>query len=250
MTTVTAFKWVPPFAAGQVRDHRARWMLNEIGWDYAIDLIDPKVQASAAYLTEQPFGQIPVLRETGRPTLFESGAIVLDLAERSGMLWPSDREAQAQVRVLGHCRPQLGGAEPLQRRRDRFLHRRREAQGPAAAGRRGGRELAAGKARSRPRRPRLARRRRLQPRPTSCWPRSSGSPSTRTCSQPFQTCPPIGRAVSIGPPPGRRSPTSVARSTPMVRRTWAGIPRCSRRAPRVERRDGRNSVKGDREWSR
>ena len=97
--TVTAFKWVPPFAAGQVRDHRVRWMLNEIGWDYAVDLIDPGVQASDAYLAEQPFGQVPVLRETGRPTLFESGAIVLDLAERSGKLWPADRDEQAQVRA-------------------------------------------------------------------------------------------------------------------------------------------------------
>jgi glutathione S-transferase len=98
MITVTAFKWVPPFAAGQVRDHRVRWMLNEIGWDYQVDLIDPAVQASPAYLAEQPFGQVPVLREPGRPTLFESGAIVLDLAERSGRLWPGDRNAQAQVR--------------------------------------------------------------------------------------------------------------------------------------------------------
>ena len=79
MITVTAFKWVPPFAAGQVRDHRVRWMLNEIGWDYEIDLIDPTVQTSSAYHAEQPFGQVPVLRETGRPAVFESGAIVLDL---------------------------------------------------------------------------------------------------------------------------------------------------------------------------
>jgi glutathione S-transferase len=98
MLTVTAFKWVPPFAAGQVRDHRVRWMLNEIGWDYEIDLIDPTVQESEAYRAEQPFGQVPVLREAGRPALFESGAIVLDLAERSGKLWPADRDAQAQVR--------------------------------------------------------------------------------------------------------------------------------------------------------
>ena len=97
--TVTALKWVPPFAAGQVRDHRVRWMLNEIGWDYAVDLIDPTVQSSSAYLAEQPFGQVPVLRETGRPALFETGAIVLDLAERSGKLWPADRDAQAQVRA-------------------------------------------------------------------------------------------------------------------------------------------------------
>jgi glutathione S-transferase len=99
MIKVTALKWVPPFAAGQVRDHRVRWMLNEIGWDYAVDLIDPTVQSSDAYLAEQPFGQVPVLRETGRPALFESGAIVLDLAERSGKLWPADPDAQAQVRA-------------------------------------------------------------------------------------------------------------------------------------------------------
>jgi glutathione S-transferase len=98
MIIVTAFKWVPPFAAGQVRDHRVRWMLNEIGWEYEIDLIDPNLQASPAYLAEQPFGQVPVLREPRRPALFESGAIVLDLAERSGKLWPVDRDAQAQVR--------------------------------------------------------------------------------------------------------------------------------------------------------
>lgn len=98
MVSVTAFKWVPPFAAGQVRDHRVRWMLNEIGWDYEVDLIDPAVQESQDYLAEQPFGQVPVLRELGRPALFESGAIVLDLAERSGKLWPERRDEQAQVR--------------------------------------------------------------------------------------------------------------------------------------------------------
>lgn len=99
MITVTALKWVPPFAAGQVRDHRVRWMLNEVGWDYAVELIDPGVQKSDAYRAEQPFGQVPVLRETGRPTLFETGAIVLDLAERSGRLWPADGDGQAQVRT-------------------------------------------------------------------------------------------------------------------------------------------------------
>jgi len=96
--TVTAFKWVPPFAAGQVRDHRIRWVLNEAGWDYAVELIDPKVQQSTAYLAEQPFGQVPVMREIGRPTLFESGAIVLDVAERSGRIWPGDPGEQALVR--------------------------------------------------------------------------------------------------------------------------------------------------------
>ena len=98
MITVTAFKWVPPFAAGQVRDYRVRWVLEEVGWDYAVELIDPEVQRSNAYRAEQPFGQVPVLRETGRPTLFESGTIVMDVAERAGKLWPKDPDAQRLAR--------------------------------------------------------------------------------------------------------------------------------------------------------
>jgi len=93
--TITAFKWVPPFAQGQVRDHRLRWLLKEIDWDYSVELIDPAVQQSAAYRAEQPFGQVPVLREDGRHTLFETGAIVLDIAERSGKLLPADEGDRA-----------------------------------------------------------------------------------------------------------------------------------------------------------
>jgi glutathione S-transferase len=40
MITITALKWVPPFAQGQVRDHRARWVLNEVGWPYDVRLLD------------------------------------------------------------------------------------------------------------------------------------------------------------------------------------------------------------------
>ena len=40
MITITAMKWAPPFAAGNVRDHRARWILNEVGWPYEIRLVD------------------------------------------------------------------------------------------------------------------------------------------------------------------------------------------------------------------
>ena len=97
--TLTAFKWVPPFAQGQVRDHRVRWALREVGWDYAVDPIDSVVQQSAAYRAEQPFGQVPVLREAGRPVLFETGAMLLDIAERSGKLLPGD----ADDRALAKC---------------------------------------------------------------------------------------------------------------------------------------------------
>ena len=95
MITVTAFKWVPPFAQGQVRDHRVRWVLNEVGWPYEVRLIDAEDQMSARYRSEQPFGQVPILAEDGRPTLFETGAIVLDVATRAGKLLPVDADQRS-----------------------------------------------------------------------------------------------------------------------------------------------------------
>ena len=88
MITITALKWVPPFAQGQVRDHRARWILNEVGWPYQVRLLDTEDQQAPEYRAEQPFGQVPVLEEDGRPPLFETGAILLDVATRSGRLLP------------------------------------------------------------------------------------------------------------------------------------------------------------------
>ena len=93
--TVTAFKWVPPFAQGQVRDHRIRWVLNEVGWPYECRLLDSADQLDPAYLAMQPFGQVPAMEETGRPPLFETGAIVLDVALRSGQLLPEDEGQRA-----------------------------------------------------------------------------------------------------------------------------------------------------------
>lgn len=97
MITVTAFKWVPPFAQGQVRDYRVRRVLREVGWPYQVRLLDADDQASAAYRAQQPFGQVPVLAEDGRPALFESGAIVLDVAMRSGRLIGSGEVERGQV---------------------------------------------------------------------------------------------------------------------------------------------------------
>ena len=93
--TVTAFKWVPSFAQGNVRDHRIRWVLNEVGWPYQCRLIDTADQLDPSYLAQQPFGQVPVLEETGRPPLFETGAIVLDVAQRAGKLLPADEGQRA-----------------------------------------------------------------------------------------------------------------------------------------------------------
>jgi glutathione S-transferase len=82
MITVTAFKWVPPFARGLVRDLRVRWALEEAGLRYEVRLLADGEKDGADYRAWQPFGQVPAYEENGLK-LFESGAIVLRIAERS-----------------------------------------------------------------------------------------------------------------------------------------------------------------------
>ncbi|AKQ70017.1 Glutathione S-transferase [Myxococcus hansupus] len=96
MITVSAFKWVPPFAQGLVRDLRVRWALEEAGLPYQTRLIDPEVQVSKDYRALQPFGQVPVLEEDGL-VLFESGAIVLHIAARCEALLPADAAGRARA---------------------------------------------------------------------------------------------------------------------------------------------------------
>lgn len=92
--SLTAFNWVPPFAQGLVRDLRVRWALEEAGLAYAERLISQDDKVSPEYRRDQPFGQVPVYEEDGLK-MFESGAIVLHIAERSPALMPSDREGRA-----------------------------------------------------------------------------------------------------------------------------------------------------------
>ena len=96
MITISAFKWVPPFAQGLVRDLRVRWALEEAGLPYEVKLIDPSVQSSSDYRAWQPFGQVPVLEEDGL-VLFESGSIVLHIGARSETLLPADPQARARA---------------------------------------------------------------------------------------------------------------------------------------------------------
>jgi glutathione S-transferase len=96
MITISAFKWVPPFAQGLVRDLRVRWALEEAGLAYRARLIDADDQASADYRALQPFGQVPVLEE-GDLVLFESGAIVLHIGARSEALLPADAAGRARA---------------------------------------------------------------------------------------------------------------------------------------------------------
>src|SRR6187551_498367 len=91
---VTGFKWVPPFAQGLVRDLRVRWALEEAGLPYEEKLLGQGDQNSPEYRAIQPFGQVPVYEE-GDLQLFESGSIVLHIAEKSPVLMPRDPAARA-----------------------------------------------------------------------------------------------------------------------------------------------------------
>jgi glutathione S-transferase len=98
MIRVTAFRWVPPFAQGLVRDLRVRWALEEAGLPHEVRLIGFDDQKTAAYRALQPFGQVPVLEED-ETAMFESGAIVLHIAERSPALLPGDAKERELVRT-------------------------------------------------------------------------------------------------------------------------------------------------------
>jgi len=96
MITTTAFKWVPPFAQGLVRDLRVRWACEEAGLPYEARLLGEGDNETPAYRAVQPWGQVPVFEEDGL-TLFESGAILIHLAERSEALAPKDPAGRAKA---------------------------------------------------------------------------------------------------------------------------------------------------------
>lgn len=93
---ITAFDWVPDFARGQVRDLRVRWALEEVGQSYAVRFLPQGSQKAPPHRARQPFGQVPTYEE-GDLTLFESGAIVLHIAETQGQLLPTDRPAKSRA---------------------------------------------------------------------------------------------------------------------------------------------------------
>lgn len=96
MIRVTAFRWVPPFAQGSVRDIRVRWALEEAGLAYDDHLIGSEDQSTAEYRALQPFGQVPAYRDD-QVEMFESGAIVLWIAQHSDQLMPADPAGRAMV---------------------------------------------------------------------------------------------------------------------------------------------------------
>jgi len=96
MITISAFEWVPDFAKGQVRDLRVRWALEEAGLPYRTRLLAQGDQNKPEYRSLQPFGQVPIFDEDGF-VLFETGAILLYVGERSETLLPKDPQARARA---------------------------------------------------------------------------------------------------------------------------------------------------------
>ncbi len=109
MITISAFRWVPEFARGHVRDLRVRWALEEAGLPYRTRLLEFGDQDKPDYRRLQPFGQVPVFEEDGL-VLFETGAIVLHVGERSEALLP--REPAARARATQWVIAALNSIEP------------------------------------------------------------------------------------------------------------------------------------------
>ena len=94
--TITAFEKSPDRGQGLARDTRVRWALEEAGQPYEVRLVSFRAMKEPAHLAIHPFGQIPTYEE-GDLALFETGAIVLHIAEHHAGLLPDDANARARA---------------------------------------------------------------------------------------------------------------------------------------------------------
>jgi len=94
--TITAFERSPDRGQGLARDMRVRWALEEVGQPYEVRLLSFEAMKEPAHLALHPFGQIPTC-EDGDLVLFETGAIVLHIAERHAGLLPEDADGRARA---------------------------------------------------------------------------------------------------------------------------------------------------------
>ena len=94
--TITAFERSPDGGKGLARDTPVRWALEEVGQPYDVRFVSFGEMKEPAHRALHPFGQIPTYEE-GDLALFESGAIVLHIAERHAGLLPDDADARARA---------------------------------------------------------------------------------------------------------------------------------------------------------
>jgi len=107
--TITAFEASPDQGQGLARDMRVRWALEEVGQPYEVRLVSFKSMKEPAHIRLHPFGQIPTYEE-GDLALFESGAIILHIAEQHAGLLP--QEANARARAITWMFAALNTVEP------------------------------------------------------------------------------------------------------------------------------------------
>lgn len=106
---ITAFEASPDQGQGMARDMRVRWAFEEVGQPYDVRLVSFEAMKQPAHLALHPFGQIPTY-EDGGLVLFESGAIVLQIAQHHAGLLPDD--ADARSRAIGWMFAALNTVEP------------------------------------------------------------------------------------------------------------------------------------------
>jgi glutathione S-transferase len=94
--TITAFERSPDRGQGLARDTRVRWALEEVAQPYEVRFVSFRALKEPEHLARSPFGQIPTYEE-GDLVLFETGAIVLHLAQRHPGLLPRDADARARA---------------------------------------------------------------------------------------------------------------------------------------------------------
>jgi len=92
---LTTFDWVPEMPRGYVRDLRVRWALEEARLPYRVESV-PFRDRNAEHLSHQPFGQVPWLTD-GDLSIFETGAILLHLGNRSDALLPADPHRRSEA---------------------------------------------------------------------------------------------------------------------------------------------------------
>jgi glutathione S-transferase len=107
--TITAFEASPDRGKGLARDTRVRWALEEAGLPYEVRLVTFAAIKEPAHLALHPFGQIPTYEE-GDLALFETGAIILHIAERHAGLLPN--EANARLRAITWMFAAINTVEP------------------------------------------------------------------------------------------------------------------------------------------
>lgn len=107
---ITVFEASPDQGEGMARDMPVRWAFEEVGQPYDVRLVSFAAMRAAAHRALQPFGQIPSFEDDGL-VLFESGAIVLHIAEGHAGLLPADADGRA--RAIAWMFAAIGTVEPV-----------------------------------------------------------------------------------------------------------------------------------------